>query len=344
MSQAPATRIFQAGNIPHYTIELPAAKKPDDEIAQSLLAFVKEKLELLEPDVVLVGLSTPSEGGVDEAVLCLAKCETYMLQDFWGDSNLFFGKHPDCYLVADKEAAAHTSRRQQRESIIVGSPRHACYGKLDIPELRNRTLSAYGLPRGQPLHGFFCQPLDKVPGFMETVQAWAVAIRSIGLKDVIYRPHPASGTAQKKEIVRQLSRSDLDVHVVSDCPVENAIVVCDSVSGIMSNSVVDVTHLNYFSAQPVATPIYLLIHEKMVKFLGSFYNVEHLPTVEQGLALKVNRVEQMKSVLEKSIDSAVKEQIWQNAKDLPSPVGSLELVKAMLNGKREKSMIENAVL
>ena len=70
-----------------------------------------------------MGLSTPFDGGIDEAVIALTKTPTYLFQDFWGEINTFFGGKPDSVFVLDEYAKALNEKKYMVASHIVGSPK-----------------------------------------------------------------------------------------------------------------------------------------------------------------------------------------------------------------------------
>src|SRR5690606_18822305 len=86
-TQMPASRYFADAGIPHRALPLPAARAPDDASAAALLACADGLVETVRPDAVLCGLSTPGDGGIDEAVIARFAGPSLVLQDFWGEVN-----------------------------------------------------------------------------------------------------------------------------------------------------------------------------------------------------------------------------------------------------------------
>ena len=299
------------------------------KIQKKILSYVNSFLLSTVPDVVLVGLSTPGEGGVDEAALAMAECPTFMIQDFWGDSNLFFGKHPDYYLVMDDEAKSMTDSKYNISSIVVGSPRHAKYAKLNFDTLKEEMFERLGLCSNSVVHGFFCQPIF-CSGYLESVEAWADTVKILRHDKVIYRPHPGSPPQLIEGIEGIFKERALDYIVLNDGDVEGAIVICTSVSSVISNSNLDVAYVNHFSSGPMAVPIYLLYHSEVVKFIMPYQDVDMIPTVRQGLALLIRKELDILSVLKSSTNESTRENVWNNSQCISDPRDALRVVKELL--------------
>lgn len=329
LSQEPATTILKAYDIPVVDVDLPPGSNPDDENSKKILSYVNSFLLSAVPDVVLVGLSTPGEGGVDEAALALAKCPTCMLQDFWGDSNSFFDKHPDCYLVMDHEAKLVTDCKYNTSSVVVGSTRHAKYSKLNFEVMQKEMLEKLDLNLDSIVHGFFCQPLYCL-GYLETVEAWADAVNILPYDRIIYRPHPGSSSEWVSSIEAIFKRRGLRYIILGDVDLEKVIVICTSVSSVMSNSSLDVAYVNHFSLKAMAVPIYLLFNKGVVEYLKKFQAVDELPTVKQGVALLVKDLDSLSLVLGKSVSPSHQDFLWRRAKCLPNPSDSVVSVKEEL--------------
>ncbi len=328
-AQEPAIAILKNHNVPVLEVDLLPSVDLNDSQSEKILAYTKTLLARISPNVALVGLSTPGEGGIDEAVLALAECPTFMLQDFWGDSNLFFGKHPDCYLVADQEAALVTKNRHNKQAIIIGSPRHAKYAQMDFELLRKRTLKQLGLGVEAIVLGLFCQPLF-FQGYFDTIQAWAQAVHSIKHDKIIYRPHPASSSTQVEKVQKILSENNLNFVTLTGGAVEPVIAACTSLSTVMSNSNVDAVYINHFATNPMATPIYLLFHDDVVEAMSEYHDVDSIPTVLQDLALLIRDKSDILSVIRESITQSVRDKLWLNARHIPDPVEAVFKVKDLL--------------
>ncbi len=325
LSQEPASSIFNAHHVPHHQVEAPVIlSSGDSSDAEILLDAVASLLVRFQPDVILVGLSTPGEGGVDEAALYHAKCPTFMLQDFWGDTNLFFGRHPDCYLVQDEYATKRTKERHSWSSEVVGSPRHACYAEMNFTAIHREMRIRLGCPPDDVLHGFFCQPLDHVDGYIDSIAHWAEAVRATGERKVLYRPHPSSVQEQRERILSLLADFDLVVYLDDQLKVEQIIAACTSVTSTLSNSMLDAVYVNRFSPRLMALPIYMASHPNLIEAMSVFYDFDRLPAVEQGFALCAKNSEQAAMALAQAADRVKRDRFWHSTQSLPSPLGALK--------------------
>lgn len=329
VSQEPATTIFSTSNVPVNALDISPGLTSDDENSKKILLSVKSILSSFAPDVALVGLSTPGEGGIDEAVIVQAECPTFMLQDFWGDSNLFFGAHPDYYLVMDTEAKLATDFKHKSSSIVVGSPRHAKYSNLDFKLIREKKLKKLNLSEKSIVHGFFCQPL-LCPGYIETIEAWADKVKSISYDKIIYRPHPASPPELVTEIKKIFETRNLNFDILQNENVEQVISVCSTISSGMSNSNLDVAYFNYFSTTSMVVPIYLLFNKELVNFLEKFQKIDSIPTVKQEVSLLVSELSSLSSVMNLAVSFDERERLWANSKKLPNPLVAVETIRKIL--------------
>lgn len=329
LSQEPATTILKSHHVPVVEAKLQLGLDASDENSKKILSYTESFLADVKPDVVLVGLSTPGTGGIDEAVLATAKCPTFMLQDFWGDSNLFFGKHPDYYLVMDDEAKLITDHKYNTSSVVVGSPRHVKYSKLNFDMLQKEMYKSLGLSADSIVHGFFCQPLF-CPGYLETIEAWADTVKTLRYDRVVYRPHPGSPLQLVESIENILKERDLDYALVKGGDVECVIAVCSTISSAMSNTNLDVAYVNYFSSKAMAVPIYLAFNKELICFLERFQKIDKIPTVKLGVALLVKNYIDLSSTLSAATKPKIRNLVWLKARSLPNPMRSIDNIKALL--------------
>src|SRR5690606_25305719 len=126
--------------------------------------------------------------------LQMAQVPSFLLQDFWGEQNSFFGRGADRFLVLDAEAARLTHARHGKcdgATVIVGSPRHAGYARLDPRGIRDANRRTHNIPVDADVVGFFGQALHKSSGYVRTIAAWAEAVRDLpGSPVTLYKPHP----------------------------------------------------------------------------------------------------------------------------------------------------------
>ena len=158
---------------------------------EALLGATRRLLSRLEPDVIVVGVSSLGVG-LDEALLaCAGGVPTFALQDYPGDANAIGGKFAGLYFVRDDAAARLTRARHGVATLPVGSLRHNPYASLDIGELRSQTRARLGAGI-RSVVGFFGQPAEipgQEQGFRDLVGA--LARRSPAVL-VILREHPKS--------------------------------------------------------------------------------------------------------------------------------------------------------
>lgn len=330
-AQEPAATILTAENIPFSRVDHSAAVHVGSPEAEQLLMVGRELVEQFSPTVALVGLSAPGEGGIDEAVLVAADCPSFVLQDFWGDGNLFYGIQPDCYLVSDEVAAEATEARQGVKSLVLGSPRHARYAATDFDELRLEVLNSYRLEEESELIGFFGQPLIHLPGYRATVVAWARAVSQLDLDEqVVYRPHPSSTRTQVEEILRILESFGLAVLCIEGGPIERVITICTIVTSAMSNSNIDAAYVNHYSTAPKATPLYMLTSADVMDYVSEFQDVASIPTVKQGLARQIGPNDDVALEISRARHPAARRSVWQCAQELPDPGDALETAVRIL--------------
>lgn len=323
VAQEPAATIFRAEGVPFVFLDLPPLHDPKSAESRALINRTRALLQDWTPDVALVGLSVPTEGGIDEAVVLLADFPTFVLQDFWGDCNLFFGRYADCYLTSDEEGARATSERHGVRNLVLGSPRHAKYARRDLAAVRQAEMARLALDPDGCYYGFFCQPLFRFPGYRRTVDNWAQAVRGLGAADVIYRPHPASDPAQVEAITRMFRNAGLEPRLLAGGPIENALLTCSVVTSAMSNSNIDAVYVNHFAPKPIVVPTYMLHQPDVVAYMQDFQDVDRIPAVVQGLARVIRREEDAADVLAGAMGADERELVWQRARAMPDPVEAL---------------------
>ena len=331
LAQQPAVRIFHAESIPCIDVGLPHAIAVDSPEAARLLDYAASEVGAFAPDAVLAGLSTPNEGGIDEAVIVKARCPSFVLQDFWGDCNLFYGRHADCYLASDAYGEEQTMRRHGARAVAVGSPRHARYAGIDFEALRQHVLGERGLDASLHYPGLFTQPLFELPGYVKTLEAWSSAVARLAPgTSVIYRPHPACSPRQVALVRDVIAGQGLAPVTISDGPVENAIAACSSIASAISNANFDAVYVNYFARSPKAVPVYLLWERDLAAYLGGMQDLDAMPLVQWGMARSVRHAAGLEAALVETIDPAARTGIWKSASGMPDPVAAVDTVIDML--------------
>ncbi len=307
-AQQPAARHFQEAGLQVRLFEPLSTRAADTENAARLRALAAGLLADVRPDVVLTGLSTPFDAGLDEAV------PTVLFQDFWGEQNLLLGKAADLILAVDDEALRLNLRRYGRDSVRVGSARHAAYRSLDIPDLRRRIRSRLGLAPEERLIGFFGQALHQLAGYQRTVEHFVRA--AAGLPEtasVLIRPHPREDARQRAATEALFAHSGLRLAPPLEGAVEDALIACDVACSLFSSCTYDAAYLNRFSATPVTVPVSMLFDPEIVSYCEQHVNFETFPYHRFGAVLAVHEKEELAAVLRRALQAATHEAVWANA-------------------------------
>jgi len=315
LAQQPASRILSAMGIAHTEIRASAAVTTESPEAQALLAIARSELAAYRPDAVLAGLSTPFDGGIDEAVLAEADVPTYLLQDFWGEQNKFFGKGAGLFFVLDATAAEMNRRRFGVESVIVGSARHAAYAKIDLPALRRSARRKLGISADAPVIGFFGQALNRLPGYRRTVLTFIRAVESLGGGvETLVRIHPRETEKDAAETLAAFAASGLKPVIVNSGSVEECLAACSVVCSLFSNCTYDASYQNYYSAVPLSVPVSLLFDVEIAEYYRKRVDFEELPLHRHRLVLPVYRQDAVANVLATALTEREKFQISGRAK------------------------------
>lgn len=279
-----------------------------------LLALAQEVLERYRPDVLLCGLSSPGEAGIDEALLACRTVPAALVQDFWGEENRLFGRGPDLALVLDATAQRMTLQRHGTSTCITGSARHAAYANFDAMDARHRWRQHHGLAEAPSVWGWFGQPLQAREGYQRTLTAWASVVSGMQADGaVLYRPHPRESREQREWTQRRLAHAGLRAAIAEDCSTEEALATCDTACTVMSNCAYDAAYLNYFSDCPLLVPVLLLFDQELRDFYQQSIDIRSLPYVQQRLAATVWNLEDLPVALRRTRQPAFRHRTWQNA-------------------------------
>jgi hypothetical protein len=328
VSQAPATALLQAQGLAPEALPQLTTTDRHAPAAQQVLDLADRLLGSHRPDVLLCGLSSPREGGIDEALLARRNCPALLLQDFWGEQNDFFGRSADVAAVLDDRAAALTRQRHGMRTVVTGSPRHEEYRTLPVREARQRLRAR---PDASRYIGFFGQPLHAFEGYRRTIVTWAAAGAAMAGTHAFYRPHPRESDEQVASVEGWLREGGLDFDTLRETPTEHVLAACDAACAVFSNCAYDAAFLNYFSDAPLVTPVLLLYDAELVAFLGSTGDSMKLPYVTDGLALAVWEAQGLPAALESAVAGAGRAATWQAARTrLPDPGRAAALVASEL--------------
>ena len=322
-AQAPAYRFFREAGLSAIEVDLPAASEAEGRAAAALLARAEALLEEEGPTVVLVGLSTPVDGGIDEAVLARSQVPTFVTQDFWGESNAFFGRGADCSLALDEAAVRLTHLRHGAEAVAIGSPRHAPYAALDVKALRCSSRGDLGIEETSIVVGFFGQAMHFRPGYSRTVRAWAEAVgRGRESTVALYRPHPRESDADVADTLAIFAEADLETRLARQRTVEETLLACDVVCSAFSLCNFDAAYLNRFASEPMIVPLTLMLDGELAAYCRDHFHLQEFPHLSSGLGLAVREGEDLAGALGVASSPDTRERVWRAARALPDPAGA----------------------
>ncbi|WP_052065671.1 hypothetical protein [Thalassospira australica] len=320
VTQQPATKYFQNAGIDTHALDLPAVRSASSTAGLELLDKARELIAKLKPNAILCGLSTPFDGGIDEAMTAVYNGPKFVMQDFWGEANQFFGAKADTYFALDDEAVRLSYYRHGLQAISVGSPRHSAYQKMHIKALRARQRKKIGANDDTTVVGFFGQALHNVKGYRRTLSAWVDAmINQQGDYKALYRPHPRESKDDVLWTVKRFKASSVSCVVCVEQDVEHSLLACDMVCSAFSNCTYDVAYLNYFSNEPLITPVSLFFDPGIVSYFHKMVKLEEFPYLKSGLVYPVNEVALLPQVLAVAGSPQEKHKYWEAAKKLPNP-------------------------
>lgn len=288
LAQEPSIAYLEQAGIHEYELvnfkPLTDRRSPD---SAQLLSFAKQKIDKIQPDAILTGLSSPRDAGIDEAIIAVAPetIKTFVMQDFWGEINTFFDKFANTYFCLDNEAVRLTKKNHGVHALNVGSPRHIGYQALSTIETRFVLREQLNIDKNQTVIGIFGQSLHFLPGYYETIRDLLHALeRHAPDTMVLFRKHPRETSEEAQEIIRMIESSGMHYRLANQLSVEQSLLVCNTVCSIFSNCIYDACYLNYFSELPLLTPVILAYHPDIIKYARQFDVYEASPYKNQNLA------------------------------------------------------------
>jgi hypothetical protein len=334
VAQEPALSIMRTGGISPLPIPLEKALTVESEEAAALLGAAERILATTRPDAVLCGLSTPFDGGIDEAILARANAPRFLYQDFWGERNAFFGRGPDTCLVLDRMAAEMTWNRHRLPAVVVGSARHAAYADLAPADRRASVRLRLGLAGDVPVYSLFGQALASLDGYRKTVEAWVEAVKNLpGPRVAAYRSHPRENDEDRRRTLDVIRDAGLDVLSLDGESVEDALLAGDVVGSAFSNCAYDAAYLNFFSGQPLLVPVCLFFEPGVVDYFQRIVRLKEWPYLKSGLVLPVYRHEDLSQALTSAAGDEAKRRYWEAARqNLVSPDGASQRVLDAIAG------------
>jgi len=315
--------------------EVPPLRAHDqgDAAARELTGWADRIIAQVRPDVMLCGLSSPSDGGIDEALLARRNVPAFLMQDFWGEQNHFFGAGADVLFALDEDARSINAKRWGINSVVTGSPRHAGYENLEIRTLRRQVRDALQIVDGRPLIGLFGQPLQRFSGYRRTLETFAQACGQLPLSpDVAYKPHPRETWREIEKTHKWFESVGVRAKTMDKCSTEAALAACDVTCTVFSNCAYDAAYLNRYSSSPLLVPVLMLFDRELVDFYSGIVEFSSLPYFSKQLALMVGNESEMMPVLSEALADATRERIWKNAYALPDPSMSVEKILGALVG------------
>ena len=312
VAQAPALQILQRHGHDCLPVLLAPVKEPSD--AAAMLSAARDILSAERPDIIIAGLSSPGDGGIDEALLAVRNVPALLMQDFWGEQNTYFGRGADGFLALDAFAQAMNLARHNKPSFVVGSPRHARLAGLDLAGERREIRRQLNTADGQLVFGWFGQSLHHLPGYQKSLADWIDAIRAMGGCQVLYKPHPREDLAARQQTSALFDAAGLPHQALSGWSVERALLACDVATSILSNCLYDAAYLNHFSADPLITPVAWLAEPDIRNFFNAVVPADELPYATADLALMVRDHQDVARFISTATEPSTRDRLWQAAK------------------------------
>ncbi|RUR20230.1 hypothetical protein ELY21_01555 [Legionella sp. km535] len=320
--QPPASTYFQSNNLAFELVPPVIVKHSEYEKGRALLSYAKEILDKINPDVILCGLSTPGDAGIDEALISVAKNKvpTVVMQDFWGEVNDFFGVCADYYFCLDQEAKELTEQRNNCKGIVIGSPRHSWYKNLNLRQLRINLREESDLSIDDLVIGLFGQSLHHIPGYKETLAELLSLISQIQPKaKIVYRQHPRE-SEENAEVTKQLLENyNFSFMLLNHKKVEHSLVICDVVCSILSNCLYDASYLNFFSTTPFITPIAFCYKSDILNHLNNYNMINASPYKHTNIACMFDTNKPDVEQLNYLFSELGKKEYWIASKKLENP-------------------------
>lgn len=338
-TQMPATRYFRNAGIATHEVNLPPSASQDCPEGAALMREAGAILERTRPDSVLCGLSTPFDGGIDEAITASFQGSRFVMQDFWGEANLLFGQKADLYFALDAEGVRLSAERHNIPAVAIGSPRHSAYSSMNIPSIRQTMRDRLAIEPGTAVMGFFGQALHSIGGYRRTLSAWADAVASqTGPSVIIYRPHPREQAEDVAWSYQRLVKSGVRCILGDHGDVEHSLLACDVVCSAFSNCTYDVAYLNYFSDEPLISPVALFFDPEIVDYFHRMVRLAEFPYLKAGLVMAVRREADLADILARAATPQEKALSWRQARKLADPATApMRVLDAILRYPRPEA-------
>ncbi|KGP63641.1 hypothetical protein EP47_03190 [Legionella norrlandica] len=320
--QPPAANYFSNHNLQYELVPNLIIKQQDSNEANLILNYAQEVLNKVKPDIILCGLSTPGDAGIDEALISVAKNKipTVVMQDFWGEVNDFFGVCADYHFCLDQEAKILTEQRYDSEGLVIGSPRHSWYKSLDLVHLRQELREKEDLSTRDMMIGLFGQSLHHIQGYKEILLDLLFLVTETHPEaTIIYRQHPRESNEQAQNTIKLLENSKIAFRLMKHEKVEYTLILCDAVCSILSNCLYDASYLNFFSPVPFITPVSLCYEQDILKHLNNYNMINSSPYRAKNIAFMFDSKKPSQNELRYLFSESGKKEFWLGSKKLENP-------------------------
>jgi hypothetical protein len=302
--------------------ELP--KGPVDPCFVPILSGV---LARVGADAVVVGQSARTETSIDDWMLAASgNIPAAVMQDFWGEVQAGQQQNADLFLVLDSEAERLTRAKVSAQVVVVGSPKHARYGRLDWQELRVASRAAMGIIGEKFVIGHFGQDLQRLAGYRTLVSDIASAVAMQNDVKLVYRPHPRESPASVISTLAILRKKAKNTTLLKGMDIEGALAGVDAVVSCFSSCGYDGLYLTRHLNGLGPSVVYVDYDPEIKSYWTQHAGVDALPAVEAGIAFEArdfhDLVGILKSIRRPETRSALGERICRL---VPDPIQAPEL-------------------
>lgn len=333
VAQKPASNLLKLNNINHINIELDASENKDSILSKKIIKKAYEIVKVIKPRFIICGLSTPFDGGIDEAFYFISnKIPCFVYQDQWGESNSFFGKSADYYFVLDNLAKRINKKlRPNSKNIIIGPLKYKKLEKINLLDERKKKRTFNNFDNAKKIITFFGQYLHDIDGYQQTVEYFLNQIKNIKYPYIfLYIPHPKEKEKDKIFIKKLIKKNQIFSKFIRFDNIEDTIVISDLVFSVFSTCNYDSAYINYYSKKPLCSIYSLLYDKRMVNYFNSYLvDIKNLPIHKHKVVMPVYLKSKIKEILLNKINK--KKEFWINAKNhLSDPENASELISENL--------------
>ena len=305
--QNPAFNIFSKNSKIKKNVKFIKKVLPTKSLEKKCLQF----FNLIQPDVVLTGISGPDDG-LDEIIIKIAfenSVKSYSLQSFWGHVNVNLGYVPDNIFVIDEYSKILTQKNVLSNVIVSGIPAYEIYDDMDLNKLyqKNKKLS---INKNFELKVcFYSQPFFEIKGYKETILNFIEELNKIKIKTIInYRPHPKETAAQTKWSISKFNQT---VHFfeIDRKPIEDSLMINDAIVSIFSTCSYDLQQLQLRCQKTLGVSIFLLFNKDMFSWYKKFSGLDILPIAKSG-SIVVKKKKKLSDEILRLTNVHEKEKLW----------------------------------